>query len=157
MIVKTLDAAKLNLAAFIDADLIRTNEAFARLLSFYSDASRASDVFACDGGTYSALRRAAARIVGAERDKFTEVAWSRKAGEKAWKRVAKNATVPTNHEQKTTTVRSYSSDTVRESIATLRESHGVAIKRQAERTTIDGTEYLVVALVRENVPTVVVS
>ena len=149
-IKQTLDAASVNLLTFIDADLIRVGEAYARLASFFNgDATM--DVFACDAGTYSAVRRAACRIVGSNRDKtntYTEVQRS-KNGKTTWKRLKRDETAKTNDVTRERSIKTYSADTVRDAIESLRNDHGVAIKRDATRKTIDGDEYLVVALVRE--------
>ncbi len=153
-IVKTLDASSLDLSTFIDADLIRVGEAYARLVSFMEGESSV-DTFACDAGTYGAIRRAAARIVGAPRDKSTSYVSVKRTrnGKATWKRLKRDESPKASDETRETTVRSYSSDTVRASIETLRNDRGVSIKRQAGMTTIDNEEYLVVALVRETTPT----
>jgi hypothetical protein len=151
-IVKTLDSSTLDLNMFHDADVIRVGEAYARLVSFMSS-DVSVDTFACDLGTYSAIRRAAARVVNAPRDKvLTYVSVKRTVnGKTVWKRLKRDQTAKSNDTTRETTVKTYTSDAVRESIATLRDSHGIAIKRQTERYTIDGVEYLVVALVRQPV------
>lgn len=148
-IVKTLEASTYKAETFIDADVIRVGEAFSRLFGF-TQGDAPLDVFACDGGTFAALRRAAARIVKQPQDKATTIRYSRKPGTKAWKRTRKGQTVPSNHETREATVRGWSGDAVRAAIETLRETHGIAIRRDAERKTIDGDEYLVVALVRRD-------
>jgi hypothetical protein len=150
MAIKTLTESfvqTLNLDTFIDADVIRVGEAYAALFGF-TNGDESSKTFGVDAGTYAALRRAACRIVGMPTDRTTDVHWYRKPGTKQWKRVSKTTRVGANDERKTTVVRSYSGDAVRKGIAMLRDDRGVSIRRDAERKTIDGDEYIIVALVR---------
>jgi hypothetical protein len=146
-ILKTLDATSYDAARFLDADVVRVGEAFHRLAMFVQ-ADAMLDVFQCDSGTLQALKRASAKLCGIAYDRSTDVQWHRKPGTKVWKRLAKGKTAPTNHEVKTTKVKSYSGDAVRKGIATLRTSKHVAIRVDAERKTVDDTTTYVVALVR---------
>jgi hypothetical protein len=146
-ILETLSSDDANLASFYDADMIAVGEGFARLSTFLAgDASL--DTFRCDAGTLSSIKRAAARIVGLDYDKTTDVRWVQRSkdGRNIWVRLAQSATPKTNDKTKVTQVRSYSSAAVRSGVRQLRENHSVAIKRQATRD--DGS--VVVALVRTN-------
>jgi hypothetical protein len=146
-ILKTLDATSYNADTFLDADVVRVGEAYLRLSTFVQG-SALLDVFQCDSGTYSAIRRASCKVLALPYDKTTPVRWSRKPGTKVWKRLAKDKTAPSNHETKTTKVKSYSGDAVRKGIASLRSTKGIAIRVDSERKTVDGTTTYVVALVR---------
>jgi hypothetical protein len=146
-IYSTLDASSYNPLAFLDADMIRVGEAFARLNAFVAG-SDALDVFKCDAGTYSAVRRASARIMRTERDKtttFVQYKTTTPDGRKVWKRLKKGASAPKGAETRESTITSHSSDAIRKSIAALRDSHNVSIRREAQ-VSDDGV--VVVALVR---------
>lgn len=145
-ILETLKAEDIDLALFIDADMIRVGEAYARLFGFVQGEDKI-DGFTCDAGTYAAVRRAAARITNQPKDKSTTVRYVQRAknGKNVWKRMRKDEEPKTNDKTREAIVWSHSSDAVRAGIETLRESFGVAIKRQAQNVE-EGIN--VVALVR---------
>lgn len=145
-IFETIAIESVNLDSLIPAEVLTVGKALAALLTFTNgEADRAA--FKCDGATWTALRRAAAKVTNEPKDKQREVKQYRIGTKGAWKPLAKDASAPKNAATRTVTQSYYSTDAVNRGIVNLRE-RGIDISKAAERVTVGDVQCVVAVLTK---------
>lgn len=147
-IFETISIESVNLDSLIPAEVLTVGKALAALLTFTtSDAERAA--FKCDGATWTALRRAAAKVTNEPKDKVREVTQYRVGSTGPWKPLAKDAKAPNGAKTRTQTQSYYSTDAVNRGIVALRD-RGIDISKAAERVTVGDVQCVVAVLTKVN-------
>lgn len=143
-IFETIAIESVNLDSLIPAEVLTVGKALAALLMFQQgENDRAA--FKCDGATWTALRRAAAKVTNTPKDKTREVTQYRVGNKGAWKPLAKGSKAPNGAATRKVTQSYYSTDAVNAGIVTLRE-RGIDISKAAERVTVGDVQCVVAVL-----------